>query len=354
MNKRLILLLLLVTFSFAAINVNAHHEPATNKDGTIVTNVLTASFDPAARFSEEAVAPLPTNFFYSGTKDLTLNIPVVDPGNFSDPFVALNALDGFSLVEKWITGFAANPTGDYDNDPDAPGLIDPASIQTGKSVRMFEVITSPTTGYLAVISIVRELTPGVEYVAVPASASQLAILPLKPLKEYTSYMAVLTNDIRDTEGNDATPDRFYNFGKTSVPWVDESGHSTNPLFDDATALGLEGFRQIVQSMELNAAAYGIDPKDIVLAWTAQTQSVTRTPKTLRAFAQPVPTEIDPTGMNTSDVNPAWPGFADIYQGVITLPYYSDVPTDENPTAQLSTFWQAAPGAYVPPFGYKSL
>ena len=41
---------------------------------------------------------------------------------------------------------------------------------------------------------------------------------------------------------------------------------------------LELVRQVVQSMELNAAAYGIDPDDIVLAWTAQTQSVTRTPE----------------------------------------------------------------------------
>ncbi len=47
---------------------------------------------------------------------------------------------------------------------------------------MFEVKTSQ---FLFVTSIVRELTPGVDYVAVPASASQIAILPLKPLKEYT-------------------------------------------------------------------------------------------------------------------------------------------------------------------------
>ncbi len=68
-------------------------------------------------------------------------------------------------------------------------------------------------------------------------------------------MAVLTNDIRDTDGNDATPDRTYNFGKTSVPWVDANGNSTNPLFHDATAAHLELIRQVVQSMELNAAAY---------------------------------------------------------------------------------------------------
>ncbi len=96
-------------------------------------------------------------------------------------------------------------------------------------------------------------------------------------------MAVLTNDIRDTEGNDATPDRTYNFGKTSVPWVDENGNSTNALFDNATAAQLELIRQVVQSMELNVAAYGIDPDDIVLAWTAQTQSVTRTLENTACF-----------------------------------------------------------------------
>ena len=38
-----------------------------------------------------------------------------------------------------------------------------------------------------------------------------------------------------------------------------------------------------------------------------------------------------------------------HMGIITMPYYLDVPTADNTTAQLSTFWQAAPGAYVPPF-----
>ncbi|MDX2419360.1 MAG: hypothetical protein QNK19_18015 [Xanthomonadales bacterium] len=344
MKKCLILLLLLLTFSFAAINVSAHHEPATNKDGSIVTNVLTASFDPFGQSSGRAVTPFPTNLGFFTTRDLTIDGPVDDPDDYSDPAVAINALDGYSLVEKWITGFAANPTGAYDNN--TPGLIDPTTVTTGQSVRMFEVTTSQ---FLFVTSIVRELTPGVDYVAVPASESQIAILPLKPLKEYTAYMAVLTNDIRDTEGNDATPDRTYNFGKTSVPWVDENGNSTNDLFDNATAAQLELIRQVVQSMELNVAAYGIDPDDIVLAWTAQTQSVTRTLKTLRALAQPAPTAFGPTGFNTSDLVPGSPGAADIFMGIITIPYYAGIPSAENPIAPLNTFWKAAPGAYVPPF-----
>jgi pimeloyl-ACP methyl ester carboxylesterase len=102
-------------------------------------------------------------------------------------------------------------------------------------------------------------------------------------------------------------------------------------------------------MELNAASVGINPDDIVLAWTVHTQNITRTLKTLRAFAQPAATNIVPTFMNTSHVNPGLPGIADIHMGIITLPYYSDVPSAENPAAQLSSFWQAEPGAYAPPF-----
>jgi len=355
MNKRLILLLLSLFFSLYTFNVVAHHEPATNKDGSVVTGVLTASFDPVGdpEVGVEAVVPFPSNLgFFSISPaglvppgDLTLNTPVDDPDDYSNPRVALNALDGYSTTEKWIVGFADNTTGAYTNQ--APGSVDPSTVLTGQSVRMFEVTMSQ---FLFVTGIVRELTPGVDYVAVPASASQIAILPLKPLKESTGYMAVLTNDIRDTDGNDATPDRYYNLGKTSVPWVDANGQSTNPMFSDGEAYTLEIIRQVVQSMELNlAASYGMDPDDIVLAWTAQTQSVTRTLKTLRAFAKPSPTTIVPTGYNTGDLLPGSPGAADVYMGIITLPYYAGIPSVENPIAPLNTFWKAAPGAYVPPF-----
>jgi len=363
MNKRVVLLFLSLVLSFAAFNVYAHQEGATNKDGSTVTGVLTASFDPFGLFNPGGApyAPFPSNlgFFALDSAgnllppgDLTLNTPVEDPSDYSNPRVALNALDGFSLTEKWITGFSNNGSpdmssalvGSYTNS--VPGSIDPATVKTGQSVRMFEVTMAQ---FLFVTGIVRELTPGVDYVAVPASASQIAILPLKPLKEYTSYMAVLTNDIRDTNGNDATPDRTYSFGKTSVPWVDGNGNSTNPLFPNSFAGTLELVRQVIQSMELNAASYGINPDDIVLAWTAQTQSVTRTLKTLRAFAQPAPTTIAQTPFNTGNIVPGSPGAANVSVGVITVPYYAGIPSAENPIAPLNTFWKAAPGAYVPPF-----
>ena len=336
MNKRLVFLLLLVI----SFNVDAQ---ALNKDGSVVTGVLTASFDPKGTFSAsgEAVLPFPTSLLYTNTTDLTLNIPVDDPSDYGDPAVALSSLDGFSTIEKWVVSFSNGTPGDYDNA--IPGSIDPSSVVPGQSVRVFEVTTQQ---FVAVTSIVKELIPWVDYMAL-AGADKIAILPLRPLKEYTSYMAVLTNDIRDVNGNDATPDRTYGLGKTSVPWVDGNGNSTYGLFDDETAAGLETIRQITQSMELNAASVGINPDDIVLSWTAHTQSITRTLKTLHAFSQPAPTIIAPTGMTTAAVGGF--GLADINIGIITMPYYSGIPTAENPTAALTGFWKAAPGAYVPPF-----
>ena len=46
MKKRFTLLLLSLFLLILCMTVTAHHEPATNKDGSIVTDVLTASFDP--------------------------------------------------------------------------------------------------------------------------------------------------------------------------------------------------------------------------------------------------------------------------------------------------------------------
>ena len=93
MNKRLILLFL----SLCVFSSNAQSDPALNKDGSVVTGVLTASFDPS-----NAVIPFPSSLLYTGTTDLTLNIPVADPGNVTDPIVALNSLDGFDKLGWFV------------------------------------------------------------------------------------------------------------------------------------------------------------------------------------------------------------------------------------------------------------
>lgn len=330
MNKKLILVLFATLFAANAMADDCCTvEPATNKDGSIVTGIVTADFNPSA-----GVTPIPSNLFFLGTTDFTLNPPVDDPTDYTNPLVALSALDGFSTTEKWVTTFTARPY-----------ALDTSSIKAGVNVRMFEVSTVFGT-IVAVSGIVRELTPNLEYVAV-ASGNTLAIVPTSPLKEMTTYMAVLTNGIKDTQGNDATPDQTYFLSKKADPWVDAEGHSTYSLIDDRTAASLESLRRITAGQEAAAASMGIPKEDIILSWTAQTQSITPVLKNVRSIARPAPTTVGFSGMNTAAVGGA--GIADIYAGIITIPYYLGVPSAENPTAPLFDFWNAAPGAYVAPF-----
>lgn len=346
MKKRLILLVVTALFAIQAQAEPTY--PVYNKDGSYVSAILTAGYNP--RPSDPNVAPIypfPFNLFYLGTTDLTLNPPVADPNNFADPTVALSALDGFSTTAPWATTFYNTTQEPFI--PRTVGQIDPASVIPGQSVRVFQVTLA---SFVVVTGIVEELIPGVDYTATVVNGGVVAIIPLIPLKEYKGYMAVLTNDITDTKGNNATPDQTYWATKRRTPWVDSSGNSTYSLIPNATAQALEPQRQITQSMELNAAAYGVNPDDIVLSWTIQTQSITPVLSYVRATAQPGATTIVSSNMSTAAVGGA--GIADIYIGIITLPYYLGVPSAANPVAPLVNFWKAAPGAYIPPYNQFGL
>ena len=311
-------------------------EPATNPDGSDATAVLEAQFDPA-----NGVLPFPNNLLLSGSEDLTLNPPVEDPTDFGDPSVALSALDGFSTVAPWSFSF------------DQP--IDPDTVVAGSSVRLFEVQFA--FGTVTVESINSELTPGVDYIAQAVSPTSVAIVPTQPLQEMTGYMAVVTNGITDQQGNAATPSQTYFLTKSTDPLVDPAGVSTEPLLDNASAGALEPIRQLVNAQETAASGEGIDRDDIVLSFTATTQAVTPVLSAMRSTAEPTSSQIAQVCaapgacLSTADVLPAGasPGIADLYVGVVDLPYYLGVPSATKPTAPLTDFWTAAPGGYVPPF-----
>lgn len=327
MNKRLILILFTLLFTGNVFATECCEFQAFNKDGSVVTGIIAPVYDPAA-----GDYPLPINLGFLGTTDFTLNLS--SGTDFSDPLVAASALDGFSTTERWVMEFSS-----------APYTLNASTVVAGQTVRMFEVSTVFGT-IVAVSGVVRELTPMLEYMVV-ASGNNVAILPTRPLKEMTTYMVVMTNGIKDTAGNDATPSDRYYATKGFDPWIDEDGHSTYSLLDDASAAGLESLRQIHVAQEAAVASYGLDREDIILSWTAQTQAITPVLKNIRSIAKPAPTTVGPTGMTT--LNAGGLGAADIYAGIITLPYYLGVPSQDNPTAPLTAFWRAAPGAYVGPF-----
>ncbi len=312
--------------------------PATNPGGDPVTNVILAVFNPAQR-----LLPFPTNLILSGTTDLTLNPPTDDSTDFSDPAVALSALDGFSTIAPWGVSFARSTKSDTNPNPE-PANVAASSVVPGQSVRVFEVKLSGPGG--GVTEVVQELQAGVDFVAV-ANGPGVGIVPLKALKETTSYMAILTNGITDDAGNAATPDQTYFLAKRTSPLVDDNGNSTDPLIPNDTASRLEPLRQLTNSQEAAAASQEIDPADIVLSFVMTTQSIKPVLQAIKATTQPGVSRLAPTIFNTSTIGGA--GLADIWVGIQSSPYYSGIPSAENPIAPLNTFWKAAPGAYVAPF-----
>lgn len=308
--------------------------PANNNNGAPVTGVLTAIFNPSA-----GVIPLPNNLLLSGTTDLTLNPPVANPNNFADPLVAISALDGWSTVAPWTMSFNAPPQ--------------PSTIVPGQSVRVFEVQLSGPGG--GVVGVVRELAPGAEFVTavVPSDGTgrTVAIVPTMPLKQLTSYMAVVTDGITDARGNDATPDQTYFLSKRPTPLC-VNGQSQDPLIDNATACALEPLRLLTNSQLAAAQSVGIEPDDVVVSWVMTTQSITPVLQAVRSRVQPSVAQVLPTGLTTAAAG--LPPIADIYVGFIELPYYLVPPSAQNPTGPLTGFWKAAPGAYVPPFNQFGL
>ncbi|MCA1778776.1 MAG: hypothetical protein LC637_05180 [Xanthomonadaceae bacterium] len=127
--------------------------------------------------------------------------------------------------------------------------------------------------------------------------------------------------------------------------------STEPLLDNQTAQALEPLRQLVNSQENAAQAAGLNRDDIVLSWTATTQAITPVLSVIRSTLGSTSSTLAPTGLSTADVLPpgASPGIADLFIGIVELPYFLGVPSAENPTAPLNQFWQASPGNYIPPF-----
>jgi dienelactone hydrolase len=322
--------------------------PVTNTNGTFVSGIFTARFDPTA-----GVIPFPNNLLIQGSRDLTVNAPAANPANFGDPAVALNALDGFSTVAPASMVFST--------------AIAPASIRAGGStgnVRVFEVaIFTSGAAAGAVQRVVRELASPSEFVAVvaptDATGKTLAIVPTRALEELKTYMVVVTKTLTDTLGNDATPDQTYFLAQRQTPLSSGTGTacvSLDPLLPASSACALEPLRGLTNSFEGAAAAAGVTRPDIVVSWAFNTQGVTPTLRALRTLAAPAATRFGPTGLTTAVAG--LPPIGDIYIGTIDLPYYHTAPGTGTPAAPasvvLSSFWTAAPGAYVAPFNALGL
>ena len=323
---------------------------ALNDDGSPITAVIAARFDPT-----NSIIPTPNDLLLRGTTDLTLNIPVAATAPATDPTRALNNLDGWSTVAPW--SFSMLPT--------AGTTVRASSLVAGASVRMFQVTVNPSTR--AVTGVTRELTASEFTVAVSSTDTTgrtIGVVPLRPLQQLTSYMVVVTDDVKDSLGNDATPDQTYFLAKRTSPLITPASAagnpatcatvatSTDPLLPVASGCSLEPLRQLINTQEAAAASAGVPRADIVLSWVATTQSITPVLMATRAITQPSTLTMANSGLTTAAAG--LPPIADIYIGVMPLAYYSTAPTAANPTGPLTGFWKAAPGAYNAPFNALGL
>jgi dienelactone hydrolase len=279
-----------------------------------------AYFSPA-----NSVIPFPSNLLLNGSTDGTLNIPVDDANDFSNPQVALNTVDGFSTIAPIQTTFS---------------LPIEAATLTPQTVHLYEVTLTGVGG--AVTSVVRQLIYGTEFVASVSSldpeGKTLIISPLTPLKAKTSYMAALTSGIQSSDGRAITADIAYFTTKRTTPLVD-GGVSQVSILSDAQATALEPLRQLTNFQEIALAGQGINSESVVLSWAFTTQSIGDVLTVVRTNASGVST-INPTPIgDTGTLLRGGLNLANIYAGSLTLPYY--LTNGTTPTDPLSKFWQGA-------------
>lgn len=267
------------------------------------------------------ILPFPTDLYFSGTTDGTLNLPAAIAAT-TPHFAALNALDGYSTVAPASARFTA--------------AINPASI-SGTTVRMIEVTVDNATK--ATIGVRRVLVYGTDYTArvqptIDSAGATLEIVPLRPLTPSSGatnvgYLVLLTNGLTSSTGAAATPDTDYASIKAALP----------------TCAALTGTLNLICQLTgahlAIAGGVGVPAASVVLSFSFSTQATRDTLNIAAALAQPTPIVAQATGLTISALIPALPPVADVYVGTLTIPYYHD------PAAPLTGSWRGAPFTLVP-------
>ncbi|MBA6348775.1 VolA/Pla-1 family phospholipase [Colwellia sp. BRX8-9] len=313
------------------------------ENGSAVTPTARVKFNPSAG---AAGLSIPNDLIFSGTVDGTLEIPVADPTDGSDPFVAISALDGWSISQPFPLGIEF-PAGTS---------LDAASASEPASVRVFETImggdandsdcTAVTRGLAC--KVVGELVFMQDFVT-QKSGDNVLFIPIQPLKAETTYVMVMTNNLRDNNGKAIAGSTTYELARQDI--------NTLPL-GNASQLGLQA---AINSYEAAVVAAGVSSDTIVYTAAMTTQSTTRvlsTVKSLMAAGVPqmvanaqqgIPAiGVADTGISVANVLtglipesliPLYSA-ANYIRGSITLPYYSAVPSAENPLAPVNDWWRA--------------
>ena len=313
------------------------------ENGSAVTATARVKFDPAAG---AAGLSIPNDLIFSGTLDGTLEIPVDDPTDGSDPFVAISALDGWSISQPFSLGIEF-PAG---TSLEASSASEPASVRIFEAIMGGDANDSDCTAVTRGLAckIVAELTFGVDFVT-RGSATGVSVIPTQPLKAETTYIMMMSNNLRDNNGKAIAGSSTYELARQDI--------NTLPLGNESQ-LGLQA---AINSYEAALVSAGVDSNTIIYSAAMTTQSTTRVLSTVKSLmAAGVPqmvanaqagnpaVAVADTGISVATV---LAGFipaelvplysaANYIRGSITLPYYSGIPSAENPLAPVNDWWRA--------------
>ena len=291
------------------------------------------AFDPGA-----GDLPVPSDILLGGTTDGTLNIPVPDAADFGNPQNAINALDGWSTAMPLTFGFTL-PDGVAINASSvtAPGAVRVFKIVTGADTSDADCITAPAG---TACKFVGELQHGVDF-TVAFSGGQVQVVPLRPYEPKTGYLTTLTDAITDDLGRSVRPSSTY--------YLLSKPLATDPI-GGAQEQQLQG---IINSHLAVLNQGGVNTESVIYSSHFTTQSIgdvldVAKQMLLREDLRPTMSSM-PIGQTAATLLQIPPeagatfliaNSAQIHAGEVSLPYYSAVPTAENPTAPLTESWNA--------------
>ena len=296
------------------------------------------------------VLPYPTDLYFNGSVDGTLNI---SSSTLFPQRVVMNQLDGFSTTASSYFRMSQPVRND--------------AVMLNSSVRIIRApMLRQSSGVYAPVGVLGVLTPGVDYSVrvapeIDTGGAVVEIVWLKPLAASagqglgTGYIVLVTTGIQNNSNEAATPDSDYLTIRTeAIAEIVRSGG--NPAFvptcPGITNVTLNSFCRLTYAQlaiganpALGPAA--INPANVILSYSFTTQS-TRDALVLISQTQTAqPVTAVPTGLNTGSLIPGLPGIADVYAGTLLIPYYLTPPSAGDPTGPLTRSWRAAGASAVP-------
>ncbi|TSC27529.1 hypothetical protein [Corallococcus sp. Z5C101001] len=249
-----------------------------------VLNQPEATINLAATPRVPTIIPFPNDLLRvpaTGTTAAHLNFPVpAEAGLQRDLFQGLNTLDGFST-----TGAIVSENGDAQGvldgtmyrtpaDPPAPKL-DPSTLATGVKFLKLSNLDKGTKPDVAtcLVNNTGDCGTSVGTAGVVAVPQQLQIVPKAPLDGATQYGAVMTTDLKDTQGRNVAPATAFALMRLANP-VFANGKSQISSVPDSLAQALEPVRAAYKPYFDGLAAAGIPRSKIALGWSFTTQSTT--------------------------------------------------------------------------------